>query len=156
MNKTANSIKRSQPSPLDLDRQICHSLYSASNALVRAYRPLLDKLDLTYPQYVVMMSLWQRDAVSISDLARHTRFDAGTLTPMLKRLEQKNLLTSEVAEADERRRILTLTKKGRSLKKSAEKVPNQIACTADMPIEEALELKSLCEKLLGRLSIGER
>jgi DNA-binding MarR family transcriptional regulator len=145
--------ERNKPSILDLDRQICHSLYSASNALVRAYRPLLEKLDLTYPQYVVMMSLWQQDAVSISDLARHTRFDAGTLTPILRRLQKKGLIDSEVAEFDERRRVITVTGKGRSLKHSAEKVPGQIACTVDMPVEEALELKTLCEKLVSRLSI---
>ena len=86
---TTEDKKRSKPSVLDLDRQICHSLYSASNALVRAYRPLLEGIDLTYPQYVVMMSLWQRDKVSISDLARHTRFDAGTLSPIVKRLQKK-------------------------------------------------------------------
>ncbi len=139
-------------SSLDLDRQICHSLYSAANALVRAYRPLLEELDLTYPQYLVMMSLWQRDQVYISDLARHTRFDPGTLTPILKRLHTKGLVESQVAEADERRRIITVTKKGRALKTSAEKVPGQIACNVDLPLEEALELKSLCEKLFSKLS----
>ncbi len=87
----------SKPSVLDLDRQICHSLYSAANALVRAYRPLLERLDLTYPQYLVMMSLWQQDGVSISDLARHTRFDAGTLTPLLRRLQKKGLIDIQVA-----------------------------------------------------------
>ena len=139
-------------SVLDLDRQICHSLYSAANALVRAYRPLLQALDLTYPQYVVMMSLWQRDKVSISELARHTRFDAGTLTPMLRRLQTKGFINSEVATSDERRRVITLTRQGRALKKSAESVPRQIACAVDLPVEDALELKSLCEELVRRLA----
>ena len=139
-------------SALDLDRQICHSLYSASNALVRAYRPLLESLDLTYPQYVVMMSLWQRDAVSISELVRHTRLDAGTLTPLLRRLQDKELIASEVAASDGRSRIITLTRKGRTLKKSAEKVPGQIACSVDLPMEDALQLKTLCEQLISRLS----
>ena len=142
-------------STLDLDRQICHSLYSASNALVRAYRPLLQQLDLTYPQYVVMMSLWQRDKVSNSELARHTRFDAGTLTPMLKRLQDKGLITSTVAKSDERRRIVSLTKKGRGLKKTAKTIPEQIACTANMSVKDALELKALCEALFTRLSVEQ-
>jgi DNA-binding MarR family transcriptional regulator len=150
---TTEDKSRNKPATLDLDRQICHSLYSASNALVRAYRPLLEKLDLTYPQYVVMMSLWQRDEVSISDLARHTRFDAGTLSPILRRLQKKGLLESEVAESDERRRVITVTTKGRSLKRAAEKIPSQIACTVDMPMEDALELKALCEKLVSRLAV---
>ena len=140
-----------EPSILDLDRQICHSLYSASNALVRAYRPLLQQLDLTYPQYVLMMSLWQRDGVSISELSRHTRFDPGTLTPILKRLQNKGLISSSVAQSDERRRIITVTGKGRSLKKEAETIPGQIVCTVDLPMEDALQLKLLCEKLVSRL-----
>ena len=141
-----------QPSPLDLDRQICHSLYSATNALVRAYRPLLQQLDLTYPQYLVMMSLWQRDQVSISHLVKHTRLDAGTLTPLLRRLQKKGLIDIQVAESDERRRIITVTKQGRSLKKSAEKIPGQISCNVDMPPEDALQLKALCETLVSKLS----
>ncbi len=151
---TTRDEQSSKPSALDLDRQICHSLYSASNALVRAYRPLLQELDLTYPQYVVMMSLWQRDGVSISDLARHTRFDAGTLTPILKRLQKKGLIESQVAESDERRKVITVTGKGRSLKKSAEDIPGRIACTVDLPMEDALALKALCEKLVGKLASG--
>ncbi len=142
-----------KPTSLDLDRQICHSLYSAANALVRAYRPLLDALDLTYPQYVVMMSLWQRDEVIISELAHHTRFDPGTLTPILKRLQNKGLIDSQVARSDERRRLITVTRKGRSLKKSAEQVPGQIACSVDLPMEEALQLRSLCEKLFNKLTL---
>ena len=144
--------KAKQPSVLDLDRQVCHSLYSASNSLVRAYRPLLEQLDLTYPQYLVMMSLWQRDRVSISDLVRHTRLDAGTLTPLLRRLQKKGLIDIQVADSDERRRVITITGQGRSLKKSAEKIPGQIACTADMPAEDALKLKALCETLVSKLS----
>ena len=149
---TIEDRQTNESSVLDLDRQICHSLYSAANALVRAYRPLLEQLDLTYPQYLVMMSLWQRDGVSISDLARHTRFDAGTLTPLLKRLQSKALIDIRVAEEDERRRVITLTRQGCSLKKSAQKIPGTIACSVDMPAEDALQLKALCETLVSKLS----
>ena len=134
-------------SPLDLDRQICHALYSASNALVRAYRPLLEPLDLTYPQYVVMMSLWQRDGVSITDLGKHTRFDAGTLTPMLKRLQGKGLIDARPSPEDERSKLISLTLAGKNLRKKAEAVPAELSCTVDMPREEALQLKALCEQL---------
>ena len=75
---------------LKLENQICHSLYSATNALVRAYRPLLEKIELTYPQYLVMLALWQEDRVMIKNLVERTRFDAGTLTPILKRLQKHN------------------------------------------------------------------
>ena len=144
--------KSSDDSALSLDRQICHSLYSATNALVRAYRPLLQQLDLTYPQYLVMMSLWQRDSVSISSLVEHTRFDAGTLTPMLQRLQGKGLIDIHRAEDDERRKIIKVTRKGRALKKSACDVPGQIACTAAMPAADALQLKALCETLVSNLA----
>lgn len=149
---TSNDPQSKEPSVLDLDRQICHSLYSAANALVRAYRQRLDELDLTYPQYVVMMSLWQRDAVSISELVRHTRLDAGTLTPLLRRLQTKGLVNLQVAEEDERRKIVTITGQGHALKKSAEKIPGQIACAVDMPMEDALKLKDLCETLVAKLN----
>ena len=149
---TTKKSSSKDPSPLDLDRQICHSLYSAANALVRAYRPQLQALDLTYPQYVVMMSLWQRDGVSISDLVQHTRLDAGTLTPLLRRLQNKGLVDIEVADSDERRRLVSLTKRGRTLKGTAEQIPGQIACAVDMPAEDALKLKALCEDLLSRLA----
>ncbi len=140
-----------KPSPLELDRQICHSLYSAANALIRAYRPQLAALDLTYPQYVVMMSLWQTDGVNISDLVGHTRLDAGTLTPLLRRMEKKDLIDIATADTDERRRVVTLTSRGRALKKQAEKLPSEIACTVGMCREDAVKLKGLCEELVSKL-----
>ncbi len=139
---------------MDLDRQVCHSLYSAANALIRAYRPHLEKLGLTYPQYVTMMSLWQRDGVSISELVRHTRLDAATLTPLLRRLQNKGLVDIKVADNDERRRMVTVTNQGRSLKSSAERLPRQIACTVDMSAEDVLALKALCETLVSKLAVG--
>jgi DNA-binding MarR family transcriptional regulator len=90
--------------------------------------------------------------VSISHLVKHTRLDAGTLTPLLRRLQKKGLIDIQVAESDERRRIITVTKQGRSLKKSAEKIPGQISCNVDMPPEDTLQLKALCETLVSKLS----
>ena len=133
---------------LKLDRQVCHALYSASNALVRAYRPLLTPLDLTYPQYVVMMSLWQADHVSITHLSGHTRFDAATLTPMLKRLEDKGLLLRQAAQDDERKKIISLTKAGKKLRNKAGKVPGEIACASSLSRQQALQLKQLCEQVI--------
>jgi len=145
------SVKLMSNSNLSLDRQVCHALYSASNALVRAYRPLLTPLDLTYPQYVVMMSLWQRDQVSITELGGHTRFDAGTLTPILKRLESKGLITRRQAQDDERKKIIGLTSAGLKLRDDASEVPGQIAFASSFGEQEALQLKQLCETLIRSL-----
>lgn len=132
---------------LDLDAQVCHSLYSATNALIRAYRPILAPLDLTYPQYVVMMSLWQHDNVSVKQLGSHTRLDSSTLTPILKRLEQKGLLERRHSADDERQKQLVLTGAGKKLKMAAKKVPEQIACATRAEASKARQLKKLCEEL---------
>lgn len=145
------SVKLMSNSNLSLDRQVCHALYSASNALVRAYRPLLTPLDLTYPQYVVMMSLWQRDQVSVTQLSAHTRFDAGTLTPILKRLELKGLVKRRQAQEDERKKIISLTRAGQELRDAASAVPKRIACASSLDEQKALQLKQLCEALIRDL-----
>src|SRR5512138_1029058 len=107
------------PAQLMLDNQVCHSLYSAANAVVRAYRPLLEPLGLTYPQYLVMLCLWEQDGVSIVHLSRRTRLDSGTLTPLLKRLEAKGLLVRAQAPDDERQKVIGLTPAGRKLRRAA-------------------------------------
>ncbi len=135
----------------DLDVQICHSLYSATNALIRAYRPLLEPLGLTYPQYVVMMSLWQHDGVSVKHLSAHTRLDSGTLSPILKRLEGNGLLSREYDKSDERQKNIALTAAGKKLKTAAKKVPEQIAAVAKGVVEKGRQLKKMCEELYSVL-----
>lgn len=137
---------------LRLENQICHSLYSATNALVRAYRPLLEALDLTYPQYLVMLSLWEKDAVIIKSLVEQTRLDAGTLTPLLKRLQEKGLITLQSASGDSRQKVVTLSKKGRHLRRSAEDIPEKLLCHIQMPREQAIQLKMLAEDVYRRLT----
>ncbi len=132
---------------LKLDAQICHSLYSASNALIRAYRPLLAPLGLTYPQYIVMMSLWETDGVSVKALSEHTRLDSGTLTPILKRLETKGWLKRVISSEDERRKRIELTAAGRRLQKQAQSVPEAMACAILGDGTKAVALKALCEEL---------
>ena len=100
----------------ELKKQVCFALYSASNAVMRAYRPLLDKLDLTYTQYLVMLSLWARDEVSLKEIGQETGLDAGTLTPIVKRLESKGWLTRTVSSEDERQKCIRLTEAGRELR----------------------------------------
>ena len=145
---------------LDLEKQVCHSLYTTANALVRTYRPLLEPLDLTYPQYLVLLSLWQQDHVSIKQLVDHTRLDAGTLSPVLKRLEAKQLLQRQPDADDERQKRIVLTRQGQQLKQQAESIPAQLLCRfqSGMSLAQALELKQLCETMyqaLTRFEDGE-
>ncbi len=137
---------------LQLDNQVCFALYSAANAVVRAYRPLLKSLDLTYPQYLAMLVLWSGDQISVKTLGEKLHLDSGTLTPLLKRLEGKGLIRRERSEADERIRVLSLTDSGRELKQQAKAVPLALLCQADMPKEALLQMKSSCETLLSNLS----
>jgi DNA-binding MarR family transcriptional regulator len=137
--------------PLQLDNQVCFPLYSAANAMIRAYRPVLDAIDLTYPQYLVMLALWQYPRLTVTELGTKLRLDSGTLTPLLKRLEAKELVSRTRSSEDERVRIITLTERGTALKKQAQSIPESLRCQVNMPPERALELKNLCLELLELL-----
>lgn len=143
--------KMTPPPQLQLKNQICHSIYSATNALVRAYRPLLDRLDLTYPQYLVMLSLWEKDGVKVKDICDDTRLDAGTLSPLLKRLEAKGLVVRERSTLDERQRVINVTDTGKTLMNEAADIPMAVACQVKMTPEQAMQLKELCELLYQSL-----
>jgi DNA-binding MarR family transcriptional regulator len=145
------SEQQEQNLSLSLDKQLCFSLYSASNAMGRAYRPLLDKLDLTYLQYIVMMVLWEHDSVSVKALGERVHLDSGTLTPLLKRLETKGLVRRARSEQDERVRVISLTPQGLALREPAEAVPQAMLCQADLPLEELQALKAGCDRLLAKL-----
>ena len=137
---------------LSFDKQICFSLYSAANSMVRAYRPLLQNLDLTYLQYIVMMVLWEEDRVSISSLGHKLHLDSGTLTPLLKRLEAKGLLLRKVSQKDERVKSLHLTEAGRALKYKAADIPEKILCKTNASFEDLQQLKLQCDQLLSALN----
>lgn len=111
---TENNYER-----LKLKNQLCHRLYVVSNALVRAYRPFLLELDLTYPQYVVMMGLWEEDGVEVSQLQQQTLIDSGALTLILKKLAQKSVLSLQPCKEDKRKKFVVLEAKGRALKQQA-------------------------------------
>jgi len=144
--------KLNQSSNLTLDKQVCFSLYSASNAMGRAYQPLLKKLDLTYLQYIVMMVLWQDSAMNVKELGSKMHLDSGTLTPLLKRLEGKGLIIRSRSKEDERVRIIALSDAGRNLRQQAEQVPNAMLCKSKMTVEELTELKQACDLLLANLN----
>jgi MarR family transcriptional regulator, organic hydroperoxide resistance regulator len=137
---------------LRLEDQICLSLYSATNALLRAYRPLLEPLGLTYPQYLAMIALWQHEPQSVTELCLRARLDTGTVTPVLKRLESKGLIVRGRSETDERKRVITLTPAGRKLEQAARDVPYQLACQAALSPKQGNELKALAEALYANLS----
>lgn len=112
---------------LALDRQLCFALYAASLAMTKRYRPLLEPLGLTYPQYLVMLAMWQRDGRGIGDLGEALSLDSGTLTPLLKRLEAAALIRRERSRGDERRVEVHLTAAGAALRERAATVPLQMA-----------------------------
>jgi len=116
--------------PLQLDDQLCFALYSASRAVTRAYAPLLQPLGLTYPQYLVLLVLWQRDGASVKQLGERLALDSGTLTPLLQRLESQGLVERRRGDDDERVVRIHLTAAGRALRSKARKIPTDLACRA--------------------------
>jgi DNA-binding MarR family transcriptional regulator len=138
-------------SALLFDNQICFPLYSAANAMVRVYRPLLKELDVTYLQYMVLMLLWEQKALNVKELGKQLRLDSGTLTPLLKRLELKGLVTRSRSEADERVRVITITKQGLTLKVKAKDIPEKLACKVGLPKPRIIEFNTMCLELLAFL-----
>lgn len=136
-----------------LGNQLCFALYSASLAMTRVYKPLLEKLGLTYPQYLVMLALWEHDALSVSELGARLSLDSGTLTPLLKRLEASALVSRLRAVDDERRVHVTLTAAGRKLKIPAAKVPGCIVKASQCSVPElgalTRQVQALRERLLA-------
>ncbi|MEH6559120.1 MAG: MarR family transcriptional regulator [Oceanicoccus sp.] len=133
------------------DNQICFPLYSAANAMVRVYRPLLKELDVTYLQYMVLMLLWEKSALNVKELGQQMRLDSGTLTPLLKRLEQKGLVTRSRSKTDERVRVIAITKEGMALKKKAKDIPEKLACKVGLSKPRVKEFNSMCLELLAFL-----
>lgn len=144
-----------QADALSFDKQICFSLYSAANAMVRAYRPLLQSIDLTYLQYIVMMVLWEEEGISVSSLGNKLHLDSGTLTPLLKRLESKGLVLRKVSQKDERVKSLFLSESGKSLKKQASNIPEKMLCKTSISLETLQQLKMQCDALLCSLNREE-
>ena len=137
---------------LALDRQLCFAMYSASLAMTKVYKPLLAPLGLTYPQYLVMLVLWEGDGLTVSQLGERLTLDSGTLTPLLKRLEALGFVQRLRDTADERRVLLQLTTAGRRLKARAIAVPQAIACATTCDLSEitalAEQLRSLRDRLI--------
>lgn len=142
MSKTATSTTAEAIDPLALENQFCFALYSASLAMTKTYKPFLDKLGLTYPQYLVMLVLWQQDNVLVKRIGEKLFLDSGTLTPLLKRLEASSLIARTRDEADERQVRITLTREGRALRKKAQTIPQQILCASGQQPQEVARLRA--------------
>lgn len=138
---------------LELDRQLCFALHAASRAVVRAYGPLLDESGLTYPQYIVMMVLWEQpdEALTVGAVGERVRMDTGTLTPLLKRLEQAGLIRRTRDAADERRVLLELTDDGLALRDRVAAVPFRLVERMGIDAETGIRLKRDLEALLAAL-----
>ena len=157
----AHPPSQSQPLPgapaaaddwLALDHQLCFALYAASLAMTKAYKPLLAPLGLTYPQYLVMLVLWERDGITVSQLGGRLALDSGTLTPLLKRLAALGLLQRLRDASDERRVLLRLTAPGRALKAQALAVPQAIACATACDLQQIGALAAQLTTLRGQLN----
>jgi DNA-binding MarR family transcriptional regulator len=137
---------------LKLSNQLCFPLYALSRKMTGHYLPLLNKIGLTYPQYLVMLVLWEEDGVSVKALGHKLMLDSGTLSPMLKKLEDRELIVRKRLQEDERVVIITLTESGRKLKENAADIPEQIKCSLEVSDKELRELKVLAEGLLDKIN----
>ena len=137
---------------LKLDNQLCFALYSASLAMTKLYKPLLDELGLTYPQYLVMLVLWEGDGLMVSELGQRLSLDSGTLTPLLKRLEAAGLVSRLRDVQDERRVHIHLTAAGRKLRTRAAKIPGCVLAASQCSIPELLQLTEQVRALRERLA----
>ena len=144
--KTTNDL------PLMLGNQICFAIYSTAHAFNRVYKPLLDRLGLTYPQYLVMLVLWERDGLSVTEIGERLFLDSGTLTPLLKRLEAAELIKRTRSTEDERQVLIALTSRGLTLKEKARAVPQAILAASACSVGELVAMKNQLVALRDQLN----
>ncbi|WP_207766414.1 MarR family winged helix-turn-helix transcriptional regulator [Siphonobacter curvatus] len=133
---------------LKLDQQLCFPLYAASRLVTGLYRPLLEELSLTYPQYLVLLVLWEKESVTVKELGEQLWLDSGTLTPLLKRMQEKNLVTRTRSSDDERVVNITLTEAGKDLQAQAAAIPNQLLSCLHLEPEQAMQLREQLQHFL--------
>lgn len=141
--------------PLKLENQVCFPLYACSREIIKAYRPFLRKIGLTYTQYLVMLLLWSEKKITAKAIGQYLHLDSGTLTPLLKKMEEKNLLCRERLEADERILVVAITSAGDKMREKAARIPAQMASCLAISTEEATLLCQLIYKVLANLKSGE-
>jgi len=136
---------------LQLDNQICFPLYVIAKEITGLYRPFLDEIDITYPQYLVMMVLWENDGLTVSHIGDKLFLDSGTLTPLLKRLEVKGFIVRKRKKEDERVVEIFLTENGKQLQQKACEIPGKIQQKLDIQPEDLVELKNTIQKILNKI-----
>ena len=135
---------------LRLDHQLCFPLYTASRLVLRLYKPLLDPLNLTYTQYIVLLALWETDHQTVSELGEKLYLDSGTLTPLLKKLEQAGYVERRRKTADERSVVISLTASGSDLKQVATEIPKKLAGCIHLPEKDAKDLHRILHSILNQ------
>ncbi len=138
--------------PLLLDNQLCYALYAAAHRMTKSYRPFLERLGLTYPQYLVLLVLWETDGVTVSEIGRRLRLDSGTLTPVLKRLELAGLLVRSRRRSDEREVEIVLTPRGADLRAEATGVREAVMCQLNLSEPEVQAMRADLNALIESLS----
>lgn len=141
---------------LSVDRQLCFALYSASRAMTAAYRPLLAELNLTYPQYLVLLVLWEEQRITVGRLGERLQLDSGTLSPLLKRLEANGFVRRERSLDDERTVHVTLTPAGRRLERRAECIPERLFPSTGLTEQDAADLRDAVRRLTDALNASQR
>jgi MarR family transcriptional regulator, organic hydroperoxide resistance regulator len=136
---------------LKLDNQVCFPVYSLAKEIVNQYRPLLEEMDVTYPQYLVMLVLWEHQEQTVSQIGEKLNLDSGTLTPLLKRLEQKDLVNRARSAEDERVVKVKLTEQGKALREKAASVPKELAKSMKASVAELIQLKNLIDNILSNI-----
>lgn len=137
---------------LKLDNQLCFALYACSREITKLYKPYLDKINLTYTQYITLLVLWENDNITVKELGKKLHLDSGTLTPLLKKLENMKLVKRVRDTEDERNVYISLTDEGLQLKEQAKDIPLKLFCSTGLAPEEALSLKEKLKDLLISLS----
>lgn len=136
-------MTRQENSTLKLENQICFPLYAASRDVIKRYKPYLDDMGLTFTQYITMIVLWEEKTVTVKELGKRLYLDSGTLTPLLKKMEAKGLITRKRSFEDERNLIVTVTEEGERLKEMADGIPEKILACSEISLEEAVTLRAL-------------
>jgi DNA-binding MarR family transcriptional regulator len=137
---------------LKLENQLCFPLYACSKEVIRRYKPYLDEIDLTYTQYIAMMVMWEKKEVTVKELGQALYLDSGTLTPVLKKLEEKQFVERERSRDDERNLIVTITEKGEALKEQAVHVPEKLGSCIKLDPQDLGQLYQLLYKILGQIA----
>lgn len=133
---------------LKLSKQLCFPLYACSREMIKLYKPFLDQLGLTYTQYITMMVLWEHKAMTVKSLGQELFLDSGTLTPLLKKLEEKGLITRRRSELDERNLIVTITEAGEAMKDAALHIPAEMTKCINLPPEDIRDLYRMLYQML--------